>query len=274
MARIHPISLFLSSALLLTVTACSQAKEQQIHAPKIEVKNNEKQGKKPAVIEAIEAQGFEVLGEFDAPSGLRGYAGIAGQRPVAVYATADGQYAVVGTLVNAKGEDAAAEALQRLVAEPMSKRTWAQLESSAWIADGKPDAPRVVYTFSDPNCPFCNRFWAAARPWVESGKVQLRHVMVGVIRPDSANKVASIYAAASPSEALARSERGYATGGIKPAATVPADVRKKLDANEKLMVELGFQGTPGILFRDEKGVVQRRSGMPAASDLPVVLGPR
>lgn len=274
MPRLNPATLVLSSALMLGVTACSEAGEpKQTQAPAQSQAPSSSQ--KPAVITAIEAQGLEVLGEFEAPSGLRGYAGLAGgQQPVAVYATADGQHAVVGTLVNARGEDAGAEALQRLVAQPMSKRIWAQLESSAWIADGKPDAPRVVYTFSDPNCPFCNRFWAAARPWVDSGKVQLRHVMVGVIRPDSANKVATIYAAASPSEALERNERAYATGGIEPAATVPADVRQKLDANEKLMVELGFQGTPGILFRDDKGLVQRRSGMPAAPDLPVVLGPR
>src|SRR3546814_11700191 len=110
---------------------------------------------RPAVIEAIEAQGFEVLGEFDAPSGLRGFAGVAGQQPVAVYATNDGEHAVVGTLINAKGEDIGAEALQRLVAGPMSARTWALLEASEWIADGKADSPSVIYTFSDPHCPFC-----------------------------------------------------------------------------------------------------------------------
>ncbi len=149
-----------------------------------------------------------------------------------------------------------------------------QLEASHWIADGKPNAPRVVYTFSDPNCPYCDKFWHAARPWVHSGKVQLRHVIVGVIRPDSANKAASIFAAASPSEALARNELSYEAGGIAPAATVPADVRAKLDASEKLMTTLGFQGTPAILFRDDKGIVQRRSGLPTEQDLTVVLGPR
>lgn len=275
MVRIKAKALLLSSALLLAVTACnSQAEEQQAEQEKAKQPNAEQQKDKPAVIHAIEAQGLEVLGEFDAPSGLRGYAGMAGQQSVAVYATADGQHAVVGTLVNAKGEDVGAKALQRLVAEPMSKRTWAQLEAGDWIVDGKPDAPRVVYTFSDPNCPFCNRFWQASRPWVDSGKVQIRNIMVGVIRPDSANKVATIYAAASPSEALERNERAYATGGIAPAATVPAVVRKKLDSNEKLMVDLGFQGTPGILFLDEKGLVQRRSGLPSGADLTVVLGPR
>lgn len=271
MARINTTALLLSSALLLAVSACSQAEEQDSTTPPVVEANATK---RPPVIQAIEAQGLEVIGEFDAPSGLRGYAGVAGQRPVAVYATADGQHAVVGTLVNSKGEDVGAEALQRLVAEPISKRTWAQLEGSDWVADGKADAPRVVYTFSDPNCPYCNRFWSAARPWIDSGKVQLRHIIVGVIRPDSANKAASIFTAASPAEALARNERAYSSGGIKPAATVPHGVRTKLDRNEKLMTALGFQGTPAILFRDANGIVQRRSGMPAAADLPVVLGPR
>lgn len=229
---------------------------------------------RPAVIDTVEAHGLEVLGEFDAPGELRGFAGVAGRQPVAVYVTPDGEHALVGQLVNVAGEDMGAAHLQRLVAGPMSERIWSQLGDSTWVADGSDDAPRVVYTFSDPNCPFCNRFWQAARPWVEAGKVQLRHVMVGVIKADSANKVAAILTAPSPSEMLARNEREYARGGIDGVATVPAGVRGQLDANQRLMHELGFQGTPGILFRDADGVVQRRAGMPAPGDLPTVLGPR
>lgn len=258
-----PTILALALALVGT-TACTRAGEPPAKPDKA----------LPPVITAIQAQGLEVFGEFDAPGGMRGFAGLAGQRPMAVYVTPDGQHAVVGTLVDARGQEAGDAHLQRLVAEPVSKRTWAQLEKSHWVADGRQDAPRIVYTFSDPNCPFCNRFWQAARPWVESGKVQLRHVLVGVIRQDSANKAAAILTAASPGDMLARNERAYATGGITGSATVPAEVRAKLDANERLMVELGFQGTPGILFPDEKGLVQRRSGMPSASDLTTVLGPR
>lgn len=274
MVRANSTLLILSFGLLLGVTACSQAEEPDKKPAATAEAESVVIADRPAVIEAIEAQGLEVLGEFDAPSGLRGYAGIAGQQPVAVYATADGQHAVVGTLVNAQGEDVGAEALRRLVAEPASKHMWAQLEVSDWIVDGKPDAPRVVYTFSDPNCPYCNKFWQAARPWIDSGKVQIRNIMVGVIRRDSANKVATIFAATSPSEALQRNERNYASGGIEPAATVSVAVRRRLDTNARLMSELGFQGTPGILFRDDQGLVQRRSGLPSAADLPAVLGPR
>lgn len=40
------------------------------------------------------------------------------------------------------------------------------------------------------------------------------------------------------------------------------------------MGELGIAGTPGIFFLDEEGLVQRRAGLPSASDLLTVLGPR
>lgn len=273
--RLQALSLSVAVALV-GVVGCSRAGEtaaaasRQNSPPATGVASTSR----PAVIDAVESQGFEVYGEFSAPGGLRGFAGLAGQRPMAVYVTPDGEHAVIGMLIDSKGEDVGQRELQRLVAEPMSKRIWGQLEKSHWVADGRANAPRVVYVFSDPNCPYCHRFWTAARPWVDAGKVQLRHIMVGVIREDSANKVAAILGAASPSEALTRNERAYDAGGIKGLATVPAAVRKQLDENESLMLQLGFQGTPAILFQDAAGAVQRRSGMPPADDLPAVLGPR
>lgn len=277
MIRFHLSHGLLACLLLLGVAGCSQAREPAQPSPVAATTPQSPvatAGARPAVLAALEAKGFEVLGDFDAPSGLHGYAGLAGQQPLAVYVTADGQHALVGTLLDAKGNDAGADALQRLVAAPMSRRIWSQLEKSRWVADGRADAPRVVYVFTDPNCPYCNRLWENARPWVDAGKVQLRHVMVGVIRPDSATKAAAILTAASPAAALARNERNRETGGITPAATISGAIRSALDSNEHLMTQLGFQGTPGILFRDAKGLVQRRSGMPPDNEMALVFGPR
>lgn len=266
--RFHALSL---AVALVGIAGCSRAGEAG--QKPIPVSTEEMAKARPAVIETVTSRGFEVYGEFKAPGGLRGFAGLAGQQPMAVYVTPDGQHAVIGMLIDAKGEDIGQRELQRLVAEPMSRRVWAQLAKSHWVGDGRAQAPRVVYVFSDPNCPYCHRFWSAARPWIDAGKVQLRHVLVGVIREDSANKVAAILGDASPSAALARNEHAYDAGGIKGLAAVPARIRRQLDDNERLMQELGFQGTPGILFRDDAGVVQRRSGLPTGNDLQQVLGP-
>lgn len=260
----------LAASLLMAIAGCSQAQSPQ--APKAAAG---KPGEQPAVLKGIEQHGFEVLGEFDAPGGLRGFAGVVGgQQPAAAYVTPDGKHVVVGSLFDEKGQDVGAAPLEKLVAKPMSERTWAKLDASAWVRDGRADAPRVVYTFSDANCPYCHKFWEAARPWVDSGKVQLRHVMVGVIREDSPAKAAAILTASNPSAALLENEHNFDKGGIKPAAKLSTEVANKLDANQVLMMETGFQGTPGILFKDAKGLVDRRAGMPQGKDLDLIMGPR
>ncbi len=264
----------LAAALLMGLAGCSQA--QSPKAPDAaKPAAAAKAGEYPDVLKGIQKHGFEVVGEFDAPGGLRGFAGVVGgQQPAAAYVTPDGKHVLVGSLFDATGEDVSAAPLEKLAAKPMSEKMWNKLDASAWVRDGRADAPRVVYTFSDANCPYCHRFWEAARPWVDSGKVQLRHIMVGVIREDSPAKAAAILTAPNPSAALLENEHHFDKGGIKPVAKLSPDVANKLDANQELMIEMGFQGTPGILFKDDKGMLQRRSGMPQGQDMDLVMGKR
>ncbi len=152
----------------------------------------------PKAIQQLQAKGAEIKGSFDAPNGLRGYAAEYQNNALALYLTPDGKHVLVGSLFDEQGKDLSAEPLQKLVYAPMSKEIWAKMEKTAWIADGKDSAPRKVYLFSDPNCPYCNMFWEQARPWVDSGKVQLRHIMVGIIREDSPGKSAALLAAKDP----------------------------------------------------------------------------
>ncbi|WMJ69589.1 thiol:disulfide interchange protein DsbG [Stenotrophomonas sp. 24(2023)] len=269
--RTRPVVLLLP--VMLALAACSQAQTPAATTPAKPAATAK--GAPPDVLKGIEKHGFEVVSEFDAPGGLRGFAGVVGgQQPAAAYVTPDGKHVLVGSLFDAQGNDVAAAAVEKLVAAPMSAKIWTKLEGSAWVRDGKADAPRVVYTFSDANCPYCHKFWDAARPWVDAGKVQLRHVMVGVIREDSPAKAAAILSAQDPSAALLENERQFDRGGIKPLASISREVANKLDANQVLMLEMGFQGTPGILFKDAQGNVQRRAGLPQGADLDLVLGPR
>src|SRR5690606_33969278 len=113
-----------------------------------------------------------------------------------------------------------------------------------------------------------------ARPWVDAGKVQLRHILVGVIRADSSGKAAAILSAKDPSAALLENETKFADGGIKALTDIPGKARQQLHENQELMSSLGFRGTPSIVVHDEDGMLNTYGGMPQDDQLLEVLGPR
>ncbi|ATJ83845.1 thiol:disulfide interchange protein DsbG [Halomonas beimenensis] len=224
----------------------------------------------PAPLAALEAQGLTVHGRFAAPGGLTGYAASARGRPMTVFVTADGEHAVIGNLVDTEGNNLSEAPLDRLVRAPQEAETWQALQDSAWIADGDADATRTVYVFTDPNCPYCRRFWQAARPWVEAGRVRLRHVMVGILEHDSPRLAVSLLAAADPAAALAAHERG---DGIEPLEPLPRRWELALQENHGLMERLGLVATPGLVYRvDDR--LQTDQGMPSEERLTEILGPR
>ncbi|WP_377274045.1 thiol:disulfide interchange protein DsbG [Rhizobium sp. R86522] len=228
----------------------------------------------PEILKTIEQQGIRILGEMQVPGGLRAFAAKAGAQPLAIYLTPDNQHLLVGTLVDAYGQDMAEDQLKKMVEQPLSEASWTKLEAATWVRDGNPNAPRVIYTFTDPNRPYCNRFWLAARPWIESGKAQLRHVMVGVIRQDSPAKAAAILQSKSPKDALMENERKHADGGIAPRASVDDHMTRQLERNAALMTELGFGGTPPIVFKGADGTVDTFPGLPSDAQMEVLLGPK
>jgi thiol:disulfide interchange protein DsbG len=244
---------------------------------------------RPAVLDTLAKKGVTVVGPLPSASGLPAWAAHVGQRPVALYATPDGKHLIVGTLLDAKGDDADGAALDHAVGGAMGASAWSRLQQSHWIADGTPKAPRTVYVFTDPNCPYCNRFWADARPWVDAGKVQLRHVMVGILTPTSAGKAAALLKSSDPAAALATYERNQVgptakameagrprpldDAGLKPLAAIPPTTQAQLDANAALMANLGLQATPAMAWRDAAGALKTRTGAPSSA-LSEVLGPR
>lgn len=238
---------------------------------------------RPQALHALEARGLTIAGTFPSAGGLTAWAAHAGQQPVALYATPDGNHVIAGILLDAKGNEIDQAALEKTVTQPMSDSTWSQLDKSNWIADGSDRASRVVYVFTDPNCSYCNKLWADARPWVEAGKVQLRHVPVAVLGRSSAEKAAKLLSDKNPAAALAAHERakleapaGQDRGGKdkpKPNAPMSTEARAKLEHNEKLMTALHLRATPGIVWRDANGVVHMRTGAPDSA-LPSIFGAR
>jgi thiol:disulfide interchange protein DsbG len=228
----------------------------------------------PAPIKAVEARGAEIIQRFDAPSGLQGYAARYNGQGVALYLTADGEHVLVGSLLNAKGEDLSRQPLEKLVYEPLGKEMLSKLEHSTWIADGSAKAPRILYMFSDPNCPYCNMFWKQARPWVEAGDVQIRHIMVGILRQDSVEKAAALLNAKDQQAALHEHESAGKASKLKGLKMIPAAIQQQLDSNLGLMAEMGVAATPAIFYPDESGQLRQQRGAPSPDVLKQIMGPR
>jgi thiol:disulfide interchange protein DsbG len=215
----------------------------------------------PAPVQALIAQGVQVEAQFPAPGGMTGYAARYQGQPLALYLTADGKQVIVGTMLDAAGENLSAGQLDEYLPEPDFDKAWPLLEQTAWVREGAADAKRIVYVFSDPNCPYCNAFWQATQPYI--GKdLQVRHIMVGILSESSRAKAAAILAAKNPAAALAQHERTHSSGGIAPLENIPAAIQQKLASNVELMRELGAHGTPAIFYKDREGKVRGITGMP------------
>lgn len=210
-----------------------------------------------APIEALIQRGFEVHSVFDAPGGLKGFAGRANGEPLAAYLMPDGKHVIVGSMLDGAGNDLTAAQLKQHLPEPEFAAAWPLLEKATWVREGSPDAKRVVYVFTDPECPYCKVFWQGAQPYLGK-EVQLRHVIVGILKPTSMGKAARILTAADPSRALIEHEMF----GSEPLSSIPPAVRTKLEANSGLMQELGAPATPAVFYKDTRGKVRRVLGVP------------
>ncbi|WP_247643275.1 thiol:disulfide interchange protein DsbG [Salinicola sp. MIT1003] len=222
----------------------------------------------PAPIQTLEQQGLTIHGEFDAPGGLRGYAASVRGQSVAAFLTPDGEHAVVGTLIDAQGRDVSAEPLEQLVDGPKNAELWKAMAGHHWVREGDTDASRVVYTFSDPNCPYCRKFWQDAQPWVENGDVQIRHLMVGILKADSPEKAAAILAADDPSAAIAEH---YRTGAM-PNSEGTDQSEQWVSDNTQVMRDAQLYATPVIFYQDDDGEVHKVMGAPTPDKLHTIMG--
>lgn len=226
----------------------------------------------PAPIQALEERGASIGEAFEAPGGLTGYSISFQGQSMAAYLINDESHVIVGTLLNAEGENLTQPILEAAADAPRPEAEWTALEESNWIADGSDSASRIIYAFMDPNCPFCSRFYHATRDWVEGGEVQIRHVMVGVLRADSLPKSATLLSADDPTAAMAAHEAAFDQGGIEPRAGLEEADMQAVQANNQLMSQLGLSGTPSVYYRDADDEIRVVRGLPQDEALDAAMG--
>lgn len=229
---------------------------------------------RPQAIQQLEERGVEVMESFAAPGGMTGYVGQMQGRSLAFYLTPDGNHVIVGTLMDEDGNNLSQASIDELVMGPKFENAWADIEDSHWVREGAKEADTVIYTFTDPNCPYCNRFHDQARPWIEAGEVQLRHIMVGILAEDSLTKAATILGSEDPEEAMHEHQTSFEQGGIEVDRKHVSAAHLEVKANNSLMQELGLQATPSTLYREEDGKITMVQGLPNPQALERMIGPR
>lgn len=226
----------------------------------------------PAPVKAIEKQGITIIKSFDAPGGMKGYLGKYQEMGVTIYVTPDGKHAISGYMYDEAGTNLSEELFNQELYGPAGRELWQRMEKADWILDGQKTAPRVVYVFADPYCPYCKQFWQQARPWVESGKVQIRTLMVGVIKPESPAAAAAILSAKDPAKSWHEYEQSNGKMTLALPKTIPPAIMRSLNLNQKIMDDLGANATPAIYYINEENVLQQAVGLPDAEKLKTIMG--
>jgi thiol:disulfide interchange protein DsbG len=229
----------------------------------------------PAPIQALAARGILVGKSFSAEAGLTGWVVTREGRNAIVYTTPDKQHLIVGSLVDANGRDLTPVYAAAYVLKPDLASLYKQLDGTRYVMQGAPASKNVIYVFFDPNCVYCHFAWKALQPYVKAG-LQVRWVPVGFLKPTSAPRAAAILEAKAPMQALEFNEERFVSatedGGIIPVSTMKPETSRTLTANRALMDAFGSNGTPAIVWRDNHGVVQAKSGMPPLSELSAMTG--
>lgn len=230
--------------------------------------------KDPGIESLRQKMNFEVLRTFSTPApGVTGYV-VKGPQGRTGILYGLGDYAISGSILDKDGNDLTKQYASTELPKPDYAKAAKQLSASSYLVNEGPADKPEIYVFSDPNCPFCHKFWQQTRDWVAQGKVRIHWVMVGFLKPSSAGISATILTSDEPAKTMNafESRRGKGSARVEPMKNIPDDLKTVIDQHGQLMADLGFSGTPGLFFQNTDGKWQAITGLPNKAALAKALG--
>lgn len=226
-----------------------------------------------AVKKVAEQQNITEIKNIDLPGGAPAWLGQYQDMGVTLFLTPDGKHVVSGYLYDEKGKNLSEAVFQQQIYAPLGREMWKKLNAAHPLKEGAESAPRKVFVFADPFCPYCKAFWAEAQPWVKAGKVQLNTLLVAFLRPESGRNAAAILTAPDPVSAW----RDYELSGGKTRPESTGEGARNtvavLQQHQSLMDALGANATPAIYYMNEQNELQQVVGMPDKKQLLEMFGP-
>ncbi|TAL63606.1 MAG: thiol:disulfide interchange protein DsbG [Burkholderiaceae bacterium] len=217
--------------------------------------------------------GSKITRRFTSASGLTAIVADNGKEQRLFYVTPDGKNIILGAVFDAAGHNLTAQDLASAVgrssgpsasageaaSEPDARPLFERATKAQWIAEGS--GGRVVYAIFDPNCMYCHQLHSALRQAVDEGRVQVRWIPVSILAASGSGKIAAIYGASNPSNAI-----GQAFDNMLPATALTKPVEQAIARNILLLRDTGFTGVPVLLYREGNQVVMHK-GMPEAQTI-------
>jgi thiol:disulfide interchange protein DsbG len=220
------------------------------------------------LIQTVSKGQLVVTKSFSTPFGLTGYVAHpkGSQQGMVMYTDTSGKYLMVGNVVDAQGVNYTQKYTEQYVTNPTAAVAYKQLETAHWFTDGNDNAPHKMYVLIDPNCIYCHLLFKELRPLIDAGKLQVRWVPVGFLKPTSLGKAAALLHAGSDTDSVtllkqdeANFDQQQEEGGIAPLQQGQGGMSVNL-AFSRIQSNNAFfkrylQGTPAIFYKDDKGQV-------------------
>lgn len=254
MLRIAAFSLFAFSFALIGHASDGLVTNQQI----------------PDVLLAVQAHPdveMDIIGSFEAGSGLTGWVVKEGLTDDIIYTTEDGKRVIIGALLDAQLRNVTDSHKNTYFTQPDRSEAFNAAETMHWVrAFGNESGP-IVYAFFDLMCGFCQSQWDQLS--LLSSTAQIRIIPVSVLGEESTYLASQLLAESDTTAAL---NGHYSAARLPMSAKPSSDHSRMILRNTAFLRALGMQGTPTLLMRNENGTVILREGAMTAVAIESLLG--
>ncbi|QUY46556.1 thiol:disulfide interchange protein DsbG [Serratia plymuthica] len=216
----------------------------------------------PAPVKQLEKQGIEIIKPFTAPGGVQGWLGKYQGTGVTIYLTPDKKHAISGYMYDENGSNLSEKVIQEEIYIPAGREMWQTLLKAPGIMEGSDKASCQIVVFADPFCPYCKKFRQEVQPYIKDNNIAMKTQLVGVMQPDSGRYAAAILSSDNPAKVWQDFE--LSGGKSKPALLekTPQPIFSQIQYNQKLMDDLGANGTPAIYYLNHANMLQQIVGLP------------
>lgn len=216
----------------------------------------------PEAVKQIEKQGVEIIKPFNAPGGMQGWLGKYQDIGITLYLTPDKKHVITGNLYDEKGNNLSEKIINDEIYAPAGREMWKKLTAAPGILEGSSKAKCQVVVFSDPFCPYCNRFWHKVQPYIKDNSIRTKTLLVGVIRPESGQYASAILSADNPAKVWYDMESTDGKNKPELKGNTPPAIFRQIQHNQQMMDRLGANGTPSIYYLNKDNLLQQIVGMP------------